>query len=130
MNALLYSANTTTQALTAGQTIGFGTPVRRYGRNIQLSGGNIAIHGEGYYPMVANFTGVAGAAGIVGIQLYEDGAAIPGATSSVTVGANGTFTLAIPATIKIRCCEEKIITAELIAVDANITNASILVGKA
>lgn len=130
MNSLLYAANTIAQTLTAGQYIGFGVPVRRYGRNIQMSGGNVTIDGEGYYPIIANVTGIAAAAGIVSVQLYENGVPIPGAIASATVAADDTFAVAIPTAVRIKCCEEKVVTAQLLTVGAEITNASILVEKA
>lgn len=130
MNSLLYSANTLAQTLTADQTINFGLPIRRYGRNIQSSGMGILVKGEGYYPIYANITGEASGAGVVGVQLYENGVEIPGAIASATVAADGTFSLTIPCAIRIRCCEEKVISAKLLTVGADITNAAILVEKA
>lgn len=130
MTALLYSVNAMPQILNAGQTINLGMPIRRYGKNLQISGGNVAVNGEGYYPMIVNITGVAAAAGVVGVQLYENGVEIPGAISSTTVAANDTFSLTVPTAIKIKCCEEKIITAGLLTVGATISNASVLSMKA
>lgn len=130
MRSLLYAVNTQTQTLTAGQSINFGVPIRRYGKNINTSGVGILISGEGYYPLMANVTGEASGAGIVSVQVYENGVAIPGAVGSATVASGDTFAIAVPCATRIKCCEEKVITAEILTVGAEISNASILVEKA
>lgn len=130
MNALLYSANTGSQVLTSGQTINFGTPIRRYGKHINISGGNVTVVGDGYYPMQASVTFTANGAGIATLQLFENGAPIPGATVSKTVGDGSVYSLEFPAVVKIRCCEEKTITAAVFNVPVTVSNAAILVEKA
>ena len=131
MNALLYAANTSSQVLTAGQNINFGLPVRRYGKNIQISGGNnITINGEGYYPIDANVTFQAGANGTAVLQVYENGVAIPGATASIQTAANTVYSLEVPTVVRIRCCEEKVITAAITGIGTTTTNAAIRIEKA
>ena len=130
MNSLLFATNTASQALTNGQTLSFGQPVRRYGKNIQLSGGNVVINGEGYYPMIASVTLTAGAAGTYTVQLYENGVAIPGAKASGVAAANAVISFAVPGVVRIKCCEEKIITAVVSGGDSTVTNADIVVTKA
>lgn len=130
MNSLLFATNTASQALTNGQTLSFGQPVRRYGKNIQLSGGNVIISGEGYYPMIAGVTFTSSDAGVYTVQLFENGVPITGAKASLTVAANVIVAVAIPATVRIKCCEEKTITASVSGADSTVTNADIVVTKA
>lgn len=130
MNSLLYTANTTAQALTAGENVNFGTPVRRYGKNIYTTGGNVAVRGEGYYTVHASISFNAEDAGIAVIQLYEDGVEIPGATATKTVGAGSVYELSIHTAVRTLCCEEKVITAKILNVDSTVQTASMLVTKA
>ena len=128
--ALLYAANTSTQAYVAtGTVINFGNVVRRYGSNINLSGGNISVNGSGYYNIDAHFT-FNGAAGTATIQLYKDGVAIPGAVATQVESATGTYAVTIPAVIREVCCCESTITAVISGVAGNVTNAAIVVEKA
>lgn len=131
MNSLLYAANTGSQTLGDGQNINFGTPVRRFGRNLNISGGNVLANGEGYYPVHANVSFRAGAAGTATLQLYENGVAIPGANASATVTSTTALqSLYVPTAFKIKCCEEKTITGAITGVAATVSNAGILVEKA
>lgn len=129
MNALLYATNTNAQTLTANQSVNFGAPVRRYGRNINMLGGSVTVNGEGYYTVFANVTFEPIAAGTATLQIYENGIAIPGANETITVTANDNYSLSIPAAIRIKCCEEKVITASF-NVAGSAVNASVLVEKA
>lgn len=129
MNCLLYATNTSPQTLTDGQLINFGTPVRRYGKAIQVSGGNVTVNTEGYYPAIANVTFTPSANGTATLQLYENGVAIPGAKASIGVAANVTYSLVVPTAVRTKCCCEKSISAAIVGVDSSVSNASILVGK-
>ena len=131
MNSLLYAANEGTQTLADGQNISFGTPVRRFGKNLNLSGGNVVANGEGYYPVDANVTFRAGATGDATLQIYENGVAIPGANAKTTVSSTSAFnSLVVPTAFRIKCCEEKTITASIKGVAATVSNAGIRVMKA
>lgn len=129
-NAFLLAANTTTQALEDRQIINFGTPVRRYGKHINVSGGNVVATGEGYYLVDATITATSVLGGIATLQLYANGVPIPGANASVTVPAAGTFSLTVPTGFRIKCCEEEIITANILNLATVVSNASIRVVKA
>ena len=109
--ALLYATNNTPQDVAIGEYINFGTPVRRYGRNITMSGGNALVSGEGYYIVDAsiNFTG---SAGTTVFQMYENGMPISGARVERTTGAATEYDVKIP-TFAIRNknnCIEKVLT--------------------
>lgn len=124
----IYAANTNGQTLAVGSTINFGTISRRYGNNLNLSGGNVILLGAGYYDIDTNFTFLA-AAGTATITLYRDGVAIPGATASITTAANGTYSISIPAIIREFCCKEAVITAVITGVAVTMNNAAIAVEK-
>lgn len=125
----LYAVNSNSQVLALSDTINFGSIVRRFGCNCDLSGGNVIINGVGYYDIDTNFTYTAGAAGDVEIALYKDGTLIPGATVTKTVAANSTYSFSIPTIVRHTCCCESTITAILTGVTGTFTNAAILVEK-
>lgn len=124
----LYAANTNTQTLAVGDTLSFGTPVRRFGCNTNISGGNVTLNGAGYYSINTNINFTA-AAGTATITLYKDGAAIPGATVNRTTVANTEFQVNIPAIVRLTCCCESTITAVVTGVATVIENAAITVEK-
>lgn len=128
--SVLYGVNRTPQVIVVGDRVNFGEIVRRYGCDINMSGGNVMITGTGYFDIDANVTIVAGAAGIVTITLLKDGTVIPGAGASMTVAEGETYTLAIPScTVRQKCCCESTITAVISGVIGSITNATIRVEK-
>ena len=47
--SLIQLYNESTQAVTAGDVISFGSVLRRYGCNLRLSGGAVEADGQGYY---------------------------------------------------------------------------------
>lgn len=129
--SLLYGVNTNPQTVIVGDRVNFGSIVRRYGSNINMSGGEVLVTGDGYYTIDASATVVAGAAGIVTITLLKDGSVIPGAGASETVASGDTVTLVIPpCAIRQRCCCESTISAVISGVIGVIDNATILVEKA
>ena len=44
--SLIYASNSQPQDVAIGGTVNFGTPVRRYGKNLTMSGGNVVATGE------------------------------------------------------------------------------------
>lgn len=53
--SVIYANNSSTQTTVAtGSIINFGSIVRRYGCNLNLSGGNVVIDGSGYYDVDVN----------------------------------------------------------------------------
>lgn len=86
-SAALYTANTTAQTVAVGGTVALGSIVRRYGCGLALSGNVISITNPGYYDVDISVTAVPTAAGTVTVSLFQDGAAVPGATASETVAA-------------------------------------------
>lgn len=130
MNSVLYGVNSTPQVIVVGDRVSFGQPVRRYGKNVNMSGGNVIVKGEGYYDIDANITFVAGEAGVLTITLLRDGTVIPGASASVTVADGSTYSVALPSSvIRQNCCCEADISAVVSGVIGTITNATIRVEK-
>lgn len=127
--SVIYVVNTADQTLAVGNTINFGSIVRRYGCALTASGGNVIIRGAGYYDIDTNFTITPAAAGTLTIMLFKDGVAIPGAETTRTVAADTTYALTIPAIIRETCECESTITAVITGVAAEINNATILVEK-
>ena len=106
----IYTANTSpvTLTLTAQQpsaTLALGTTIRRFGRNIRLSGTGILIEGEGYYDVDASVTMTPAAAGNYTFTLFKDGVAVPGATQTVTAAADSAIAFNIPALVRNQCCD-------------------------
>lgn len=129
-NSLLYGVNNAPQVVIVGDRVNFGSPVRRYGKNITMSGGEVNVRGEGYYNVDASVTLVAGAAGIATVTLLRDGAVIPGASASLTVADAGTYTIVVPpSAIREKCCGEATITAVISGVIGTISKATIRVTK-
>lgn len=128
--SILYGANTALQTVPLNGTISFGSPIRRFGSNTYLSGGNAVISGPGYYDIDTNFRLVATAATASTITLYKDGIAIPGATATVNPAAIGdVVSVSIPAVVKNLCGCEQTITAVLTGSAANLSDAAIVVRK-
>ena len=128
--AILYGVNSNPQTVIVGDRVNFGSIVRRYGSNLNMTGGEVYVTGEGYYAIDASATIVAGAAGIVTVTLLKDGSVIPGAGASATVADGDTVTLNIPAcVIRQKCCCESTISAVISGVIGQIINATILVEK-
>lgn len=126
--SILYGANTGTQAVVAGNPINFGGTVRRFGRDLNMSGGNAMAYGPGYYEVNTNLTFVADTAGEVNIAVYKDGMMITGAKASVPGTSGIEYQITIPAVFRNKCCRESEIT---VIPDANITltNSAIVAKK-
>ena len=125
----LYAANLNNQTLSSGDTISFGSIVRRFGCNTNLSGGNVVVNGTGYYDIDTNFDFAPTAAGTVTIELYKNGTKIPGAEATWSVAADVNYHISIPAIIREACWCESVITAIITGADSVVTNAAITVEK-
>lgn len=128
--SVLYGVNRASQTIVVGDRVNFGNIVRKYGCNINMSGGEVFVTGEGYYNIDSSITFVAGAEGIATITLLKDGSIIPGAGASQTVASGDTITLTVPpSVIRQKCCGESTITAVISGVVGVISNATIRVVK-
>lgn len=127
--SVLYASNTSSQTLSTGDVINFGSIVRKYGCNCNLSGGNVIVSGTGYYNIDTIFTLTASAAGNAVITLYKDGVAIPGGIATFTMTAGDLCAVSIPAMIRQSCCCDSTITAVLTGIAGTMNNAAIIVEK-
>jgi len=132
--SVLYAVNSNAQTVLPNGVINLGTPVRRYGCNLNMSNGNLEVVGAGYYGIDVNITATVTGTGLATVSLYKDGVAISGASQSVTVGTTGdVVSFNIPCEIRMGCCPCNVdqITAVLSGAitSASVTNASILARK-
>lgn len=127
----LYADNSIAQVLTAGDTISFGRPVRRFGCHANIDGGNIILRGEGYYLVLLKFivTNAGTAAATPKITLYKDGTAYAGAYDINTIAAGASEALAIPCMVRETCNCDSTLTAILSDADVTIDDASVTVVK-
>jgi hypothetical protein len=129
----IYTANTTptTITLTTAQptaVLPLGTVVRRFGKNIQLSGNGILLNGEGYYEDNTSVTLTPVTAGDYTVALFRDGVAIPGARQTVTATAGASITFNIPAIVRLQCCDSSATIQAVVSTAATLP-ATISVGN-
>lgn len=138
-NSAIYTSNTSPTAitLTAGQptsTLPLGTVIRRFGRNIQLSGNGILVDGEGYYDVSASVTLTPVTVGDYTVTLYQDGAAVPGAYQTITAAAAAATAFNIPALVRLGCGSSAtlalvISTTAALPADVTVNNVGVVVKK-
>jgi hypothetical protein len=92
MSLLLGVRNTTTQSVPALGTIDLGSVYRRYCkknqcgvRTFDTTATSVSLQQQGIYHVTATLVGTGTTAGVVTIQLLENGVAIPSAFSSETI---------------------------------------------
>lgn len=83
----IYVATTASSAVVANGTLPLSTIVRRRGNDVNLSGNSIALTdcGSNYYLVSVNATFTAPVAGVVTLNLQQNGVNVTGATASTTV---------------------------------------------
>lgn len=124
MKSLLYANNQNAQTVVAaGTAVNFGNVVRKYGCDINMSGGNPVI-GPGYYSTDVNITFLAGATGTETFQIYKNGVAVPGAEATITTADETTYSVTIPCIIRNCCPCGATITVVASGVAGTVTNAS------
>lgn len=128
--AALYTANTTSTALTAGGVIPVGTIIRRYGREIQQNGGVITLAGPGYYLVNASVTAIPTAAGTVSVTAQRDSVAITGATAAeTTAAAASSANLALTFIVRNPCCNSSVLSFVLGGAASTVSNVAVTVTK-
>lgn len=92
MSLLLGVRNTTSQSVPSLGTIDLGTVYRRYCkknncgiRTFDTTSTSITLQHQGIYHVTVTLVGTGTAAGVVTVQLLENGIAVPGAFSSETI---------------------------------------------
>ena len=85
--SLINVATTTSTAVLANGTLPLTTIIRRRGTDVNLSGNTVAITdcGSNYYLVSVTATFTAPVAGIVTLNLQQNGANVVGATASTTI---------------------------------------------
>lgn len=125
----IYVATTSSSAVVANGTLPLATVVRRRGNDVNLSGNAVAITdcGSNYYLVSVNATFTAPAAGIVTLNLQQNGVNVTGATASVTVTTPTTEVRSLSFTAIIRTFNSQgidalsIVNAGVAATFSNIT---------
>lgn len=131
MNSLIYAgSNVPVLTLATGTIVPFNNIVRRYGKNMTVSGGNVIINGAGYYKGIVNITYEGSGAGTVEFTVYKDGVEIPYATVEATTASDVINSVAIPFAIRETCCKEATITVVASGVAVEISNSAIEIEKA
>lgn len=89
---LIGTKNTGSQTVLANSTIGIGNVYRRYCKrtsqglpNFDATSTGITLNGQGIYKVTATFVGAGTVAGALTVQMYDNGDAISGATTTETI---------------------------------------------
>lgn len=128
--SILYAGNDAPEVtVAAGSVVSFPNIVRKYGKNLGISGGNVTACGQGYYRGIVNITYTGSAAGTLEVEVYKNGVAIPFANASATTAENVINSIQIPFRIRNKCCSEDTITVIASGAVVTITNAAISVEK-
>ena len=126
----IYTANTTSTALTVGSSIPVGTTIRRFGQCVRQEGSSIALTAPGYYLVTASATLSPTAAGTVSITGQKDSVSITGATASETTAAAATSTnLALTFMVRNSCCGSSVLSFVLGGEESTLTNFAVSVVK-
>ena len=128
--SVLYAgSNSPITTVVAGTIIPFNSVVRRYGKSLNISGGNVVVNSEGYYSGIVNITYEGSGAGTVEFSVYKDGVEIPFANASATTAADVINAVAIPFRIREKCCCESTITVVASGAVVDVTNSAISIEK-
>ena len=136
----IYTSNTTATpiTLTAAQptaTLPLGTTVRRFGRNLQLSGNGILAEGEGYYDLDVSIGFTPTTAGDYTFTLLRDGVPVQGARRTVTGAAAASAVVEFPAIDRLQCCSTtanytlQVSTAAALPASLTVNNVGMTVNK-
>lgn len=131
----IYVANTTSTSVLANSIIPLGSIIRRYCQcTLNLSGNAIIVDDKysNYYLVTVSGTFTAPAAGVVTLQLIQNGTNVVGATASETITAAGTETRSISFTAIIRAtcgCAIDTLTVLNSGVAATFTNMTVTVER-
>lgn len=100
----IYVATTSSSSVLANGVLPLATIVRRRGCDLNLSGNSIAITdcGSNYYRVIVNATFTAPVAGVVTLNIQQNGTNVTGGTASttITVAATEVRSLTIPVEIR------------------------------
>lgn len=122
-NSVLYTASTGPVTVASGGTIPLGSIIRRHGCAIALNGNAIACSDRGYYDVDVSITANPITAGTVTATLYNNGVAVPGATTSGSVStAANPVALPINAVVRVPCCSNAATLSLILTGNASVVN--------
>ena len=129
--ALIQTVNAGPQAVEEMGVISLGSTVRRFGCNLHQSGDAIECAGCGYYTVTATVIAAPTAAGVVTVEMYQNGVAVPGAIASATVAtADSLATLPLVGSVRLACEETATLTFVLTEGSGTVENIAVRVQKA
>lgn len=129
--ALIQTVNAGPQAVEEMGVISLGSTVRRFGCNLRQIGDAIECAGCGYYTVTATAIAAPTAAGVVTVEMYQNGVAVPGAIASATVAtADSPVTLPLVGSIRLACEETATLTFVLTEGSGTVENIAVRVQKA
>lgn len=123
-NSAIYTVNSNANVAANG-TIPFGSIIRRFGQSVQLDGSDITVCGQGYYDVDCSVTLLPVAAGNIGIQLYADGAPVPGANAQGVGVAASPLNLSITSLVRQKCCGASSLSLKLVTPTGVTTGATV-----
>ena len=131
-NSAIFTVSTNS-AVAANGIVPLGTVIRRFGCNTALEGDSITCYGRGYYEVNASVTMTPVAAGTIGVQLYQDGVAVPGGMAYATGTAGEPLSLSFPALVRQTQCGATSLSLRLhsgtATTGATVSNCSVTVEK-
>lgn len=132
--SLINVATTSSTAVVTGGTLPLATIVRRRGNEINLSGNAVAITdtGSNYYRVSVTATFTAPVAGVVKLDLQQNGTNVTGATASTTITTANTEVRSLSFTAIVRtfnCCGIDSLSVVNTGVGATFSNIAMQVEK-
>lgn len=132
--SLINVATTSSTAVVTGGPLPLATIVRRRGNDVNLSGNAVAITdtGSNYYLVTVTATFTAPVAGVVKLDLQQNGTNVTGATASTTITTASTEVRSLSFTAIVRtfnCCGIDSLSVVNTGVGATFTNIAMQVEK-
>ena len=105
-NSLISLATPSVSPVAVNGVLPLSTIVRRRSSAIQQSNDSIVLNAPGYYRVSVTATFTAPAAGVVTLELRQDGLPVQGATASTTITTATTEvrSLSLDAIVRVPCC--------------------------
>lgn len=127
-NSLIYLATPSTSSVSSGGVLPLTTIIRRRGSSIQQSNDSIVLGAPGYYKVSVIATFTAPAAGVVTLQLRQDGSLVQGGTASTTITTATTevSSLSIDSIVRVPCCGSPV-TLSVVNTGVDITTSNIAI---
>lgn len=129
-SSAIYTVNQTGTSLTANSQIPVGGVVRRYGRNLKVSGNDVIMCCKGYYHVAVSAVLLPDAAGDVSILGYVNGSPYTGAINTGKAATAGDpVSLNLNFTVRLKECEGVPLQLRLGDEAATVSNVAMTVEK-